>query len=181
MKHFGARARRDERGATLILAIGFMVVVGGIGAGVVSSVATGFNGRTVLDRLRNREYAADGAVEFAIASVRQLSEATGDPGGPGVADCGGHDKTNHYSRKGPDALNGIDIWVDCSNQRTLVDGLLQRNVVFTACVDPGFVDDGNPKCGGSTIVRAQVNYQAKSAGALMVVTRTWVQSWSVNR
>lgn len=179
MKHSGARARRDERGATLILAIGFMLVIGGIGAGVVSSVATGLNGRTVLDRLRNREYAADGAVEYAIASVRQLKlDDPDNPGGPAVADCG---PNNHYSRKGPDALNGIDIWVDCSNQRTLVDGLLQRNVVFTACVDTGFVDDGNPKCAGATIVRAQVNYQAKSAGALMVVTRTWVQSWSVNR
>ena len=67
-----ARARRDERGATLILVIAFMLVMGGIGAAVTSSVTTGLNGRIVLDQVRNRQYAADGGVEFAITQVRAL-------------------------------------------------------------------------------------------------------------
>ena len=166
------RRFHDERGAALILAIAFLLVIGGLSAAVTASVTSGLNDRVVLEQVRDREYAADGAVEYAIAQVRRLPLP-----GPGVADCG---PNSHYSRKGANALNGIDIWVDCSNQRTLVDNLLQRNVVFTACVDSGFVDDGSPKCGAGAIVRAQVNYQAKSAGAVLVVERTWVQSWSVN-
>jgi hypothetical protein len=157
------RARRDERGASLILAIAFLVVIGGIGGGVVSAVTSGVNDRTVLDHARDREYAADGAVEFAITQVRQL----GAPG-PAVADCG---PSNHYLY----TLNAIHIWVDCSNQRTLVDRLLQRNVVFTACVDTG-----SPCTDATTVVRAQVNFQAQIAGDHLDVTRSWVQSWSVN-
>ena len=77
MRRLRDRARRDERGATLILAIAFLVVIGGISSAVISSVTSGFNGRTVLDQVRNRQYAADGGVEYAIAQVRALAAATG--------------------------------------------------------------------------------------------------------
>ncbi len=157
------RCRRDERGAALILAIAFLVVVGGIGAAVLSSVTSGLNDRTALDAARNREYAADGGIERAIAQVRAIPL----PGGPGIASCG-----SPYST----TLNSVAIRVDCSNQPTItLGGFLQRNVVFTACVDTG------SQCTDqSAIIRAQVNFQAQSAGTVLNVTRTWIQSWSVN-
>ena len=48
-----------------------------------------------------------------------------------------------------------------------------RNVIFSACVDTGAtcLDD-------AVIVRAQVNFQQAATG---LVTKTSVQSWSVNR
>jgi hypothetical protein len=165
------RRFHGERGATLILAIAFLLVIGGIGSAVVASVTSSFKDRTVLDQVRDRQYAADAGVEYAIARVRALPL----PGGPGLSPCG--DAVNvpadHYNRP---PLNGVPIRIDCANKAGLTTtGFLQRNVVFTACVDTGASCTTNP------IVRAQVNYQAVSAGTALNVTRTWVQSWSVNR
>jgi Tfp pilus assembly protein PilX len=161
----GIRRCHDERGASLILVIAFMLVIGGIGAAVVSSVTSGLNSRNVLDQVRDRQYAADGGVEYAIAQVRASS-----PPGPGLADCGDAAFTppDHYNH----TLNGISIRIDCANKSTIIPtgALLQRNVIFTACVDTN-----TPCTSATTIIRAQVNYEAKSA-----ITRTWVQSWSVN-
>jgi Tfp pilus assembly protein PilX len=173
----GHRTRRcqGERGASLILAIAFMLVIAGIGAAVVSSVTTGLNSRNVLDQVRNRQYAADGGIEYAIARVRAMPLPTG----PGFSDCGDPALTpppapaDHYNH----TLNGINIRVDCANKSDIIitpgnpAGLVQRNVIFTACVDTG-----TPCTSTNTIIRAQVNYEGKTA-----ITRTWVQSWSVNR
>jgi hypothetical protein len=164
------RRVRGEAGATLILAIAFLLVIGGIGAAVISSVASGINNRRTLDQVRDRQYAADGGVEYAIAKVRALPL----PGGPGLAACGGPANIDHYN---PPSLNGITIRVDCANQPGITtSGFLQRNVVFTACVDTGATCTN-----ANIVVRAQVNYEAQSAGSTLNITRTWVQSWSVNR
>ena len=166
MRRLRDRARRDERGASLILAIAFLVVVGGISSAVISSVVSGFNGRTVLDRARDREYAADGGIQYAIAQVRAVPL----PVGPGLARC--VNSGDHYNN----TLNKVAIRIDCSYQPTLTIGgraFLQRNVVFTACVDKG------TQCtDATTVIRAQVNFEAVSSSPN--VTRTWVQSWSVN-
>jgi hypothetical protein len=160
------RIRRDERGAALILAIAFMVVIGAIGAAVVTSVSSGVKDRVVLDQVRNRQYAADGGIEYAIAQVRNAPLP-----GPGLASCGDPAFTppDHYNH----TLNGIHIRIDCANKSTIIPigALLQRNVIFTACVDLN-----TPCTSTKTIIRAQVNYEGKTA-----ITRTWVQSWSVNR
>jgi hypothetical protein len=151
----------------LILAIAFLVVIGAIGAAVVTSVTSSFKGRIVLDQVRDRQYAADGGIEYAIATVR----AKPLPGGPGLSDCGDPAFTppDHYNH----TLNGINIRIDCANKSDFVGPgrLLQRNVIFTACVNAN-----TPCTSASTIIRAQVNFEGKSS-----ITRTWVQSWSVNR
>jgi hypothetical protein len=154
---------QDERGAALILAIAFMVVLGSLGAVLIASITSGVKDRAVLDQVRNREYAADGGVESSIARVRGLASP-----GPGLADCGGPD---HYND-----LNDVAIRVDCANATTLtLGGFLQRNVILTACVD----STPSVACtDATTIIRAQVNYQA--AGTPLRVTRTWIQSWSVS-
>ena len=158
-----------ESGATLILAIAFLLVIGAIGSAVMTSVASGVSNRRTLDQVRNRQYAADGGVEYAIAQVRAVPL----PGGPGLAPCRTGGITDHYNT----TLNLINIRIDCANQSTITpSGFLQRNVVFAACVDTG------AKCTNANIVvRAQVNYEAISAGSTLNITRTWVQSWSVNR
>jgi type II secretory pathway pseudopilin PulG len=181
----GQRIRRfrGERGATLILAIAFLVVIGGIGAAVVASVTSSINNRLTLDEARNREYAADAGIELAIAKVRALPLP-----GPSKAPCGDSTVPNpgvppdHYNN----TLNGINIRVDCINQPTFTStlpSLEQKNVVFIACE----ADKNAPlttRCGlagTSIVIRAQVNFEGKSAGTVLNITRTWVQSWSVNR
>jgi hypothetical protein len=163
----GGRIRRDERGAALLLAIAFLVVVGGIGGALLGAVTSGVNGRTRLDSARDRQYAADAAIETAIARVRTIAAP-----GPALSSCGGPDYLT---------LNGKQIRVDCTNAPTLTfRGFLQRNVIFSAC------EQASPDvaCGGSStpiVLRAQVNYQAIGSTVSPHVTRTWIQSWSVNR
>jgi hypothetical protein len=178
MKRFRARLRRDERGASLILAIAFMLVLGTITGGVLSAVASGYKTRGALDEARNREYAADGLVEYAIAQAR-TPVASWDPGSPpsvtaflnsaAATGCGGPYSPTIGNVPTEAHLNGIDIRVECTPAPALTrTGHLQRNAIFNACVDTGSA------CAGSSIVRAQVNYSDTALGP------TRVQSWSVN-
>ena len=155
------RIRRDERGASLVLAIAFLVLMGGIGAAVISSVTSGVSDHAVLNQVRNRQYAADGAIEKSVARVRTT-------GGT----CGAQDP--------PFTLNGITIHVDCIASPAVIVGpngelLSQNDLVFTACPFTGS-GNGNACTTSTTIINAQINFQG-SASPLT----TFVQSWSVNK
>ena len=164
------RTVHDERGASLILAVVFLVVVGAITGATLSLVTSGLNNRQSLDVLRDREYAADGAVNYAISKVRTIAVP-----GPALASCYSAlvPGQTYYSQ----TLNGITIRVNCTDAPTRTfSGYLQRNVIFDACLETG------ANCtADSSIVRAQVNFQAVGSGATVAVNRTWIQSWSVNR
>ena len=157
--------RRDERGAALILAIAFLVVVGGISAALVSSITSGANERVALDDLRDRQYAADAAIEQAIAQLRYAGAANAAYG-----KCIPEDGQDTWT------LNGVTIHVACTNALTrTTNDYLQRNVIFAACVD----SPSNQDCDQARpIIRAQVNFEA--VGEPAQIRRTWVQSWSVN-
>ena len=165
-----ARSDRGERGAALILAIVFVVVVGAIVAATLAMITSGLNNRTALDGARDREYAADGAIEYSIAQVRDIGGS-----GPAKAPCGPY----------LHSVNNVTIRVDCFDSPTTTYRLLQQlNVIFTACEDPTSDLTSAASCGTPTtpvLIRAQVNFQAVSTGgAPVVVTRTWIQSWSVD-
>ena len=157
------RVRRDERGAALILAIAFMVVIGGIGAAVTSSVTSGLNDRQALDQARNREYAADAAIETAISQVRNSLTSPGAVAG----EC---------APAPPYTLNGFDVRVDCDNAPAVVRSptalVLQNDVIFTVCIDTP-----NPCRDEDVIIRAQVNFQGTGTPTQV---KTYVQAWSVN-
>lgn len=158
------RILRDEQGVALALVIGFIVLIGVVSSALLSSLISSVNQRATLDIVRDRQYAADAAVEKSIARVRGIANP-----GAGLASCAGPDTRN---------TNGITIRVECINVPTLTrKGFLQRNVVFTSCPDTA----GHAACTtGTTIVRAQVNYEAVDAET-PVITRTSVQSWTVTR
>ncbi len=153
----------SDRGASLIMAIGFMVLIGAIAAGLSSLVTSSNYNRLSLDIVRDRQYAADGAVEEAVTAVRFLDRSS-----DGSCEASAGSSTSD--------LNQLKIRVDwenvCGVVRTVAGELVaQRNVVFSACVDTG------DACrDGDVIVRAQVNFEQADTGE---VTRTWVQSWSV--
>lgn len=159
------RERDDARddGASLIMAIGFMVLIGAIAAGLSTLVMSSNFNRVTLDIVRDRQYAADGAIEEAITAVRML-----DRSGKGSCEVAAGSSTSE--------LNELRIRVDwenvCGVVRTAAGDLVaQRNVVFSACQDTGDVCQDD-----EVIVRAQVNFEQAETGE---VTRTWVQSWSV--
>lgn len=154
----GNRPNHQDSGAALLLAIGFVVMVGAIGGGLAALATSGMNNRNTLELVRNREYAADGAIEDAIAQVRGFTCAT-----PGA------------SISGP-SMNAVAIRVDWVNSCVLVADsngtpIEQRNVIFSAfCKTPT-----DATCNiTDVIIRAEVNFQDAPA-------KTFVQSWSVNR
>ena len=158
---------RDESGAALVLALAFIIMMALITGALVASVASALNSGVSLDRARAREYAADSAIQYAITQVRVLP----DPG-PALSGCA---TGTHYSYTSTDNP-AIDIRVNCSNLFQFTrSGFQQRNVVFNACLE-----NGSDCTDTSSIIRAQVNFQTVGTGASMQVTRTWVQSWSVN-
>jgi hypothetical protein len=153
-----------DRGAALIVAIAFVVMIGSIGAGLAGLITSSSNNQISLQMLRNRQYAADGAVEQAIATVRGLDRQT-------TASCSTADGTSAAR------INTVDIHVDWQSICSVVrgtDGIVvtQRDVIFVACSDAGgaCADD-------AIILRARVNFRDDPTGT---VADTLVQSWSVN-
>jgi hypothetical protein len=166
--HRTRQSHQNDEGAALILVLGFIVFVSAITAGLLGYISTTVSHRVPLDAIRAREYAADGGVEYAITQVRGLPQpGQSCPLGSGVS----------YT---PPTLNAVTIRVDCLDVSQPVHSgiyvFLQRNVVFTAC-------EGVAPCtDATTIVRAQVNFEAPVVqSGPAVITRTYVQSWSVNR
>lgn len=150
---------RNDEGASLILILGLVVVVSMIMAGLFGFMTTTVRGRVPLDTVRNRQYAADGAVEHSITQVRLGLNA----GGPMCAAAMYQHNAMH---------------VDCTSASgtTSAGGFLvsQENAIFAACPDIGAV------CTEATIIiRAQVNFQRPTATGPVI--RTFVQSWSVNQ
>ena len=156
-----AAGRAGDRGAGLVLAIGFVVMIGGIGAGLAALVSSSLNNRTALEQIRDRQYAADGAIEIAIAqqAERAAAACASEPGSTSVT------------------LNSVAVRVEWRNACAVTrggDGLLyvERNLLFVACRDTGTA------CGDDGIIRALVNFEQDAAGN---VTRTSIRSWSVQQ
>jgi Tfp pilus assembly protein PilX len=157
--------RRDERGASLVLAIVFMVVIGAVSGAVLSMLTSGLSSRVALDRARDREYAADGAIQAAVAQIRAIP-ASQSYAGPGLP-C--PTIPNH-------TLNGVTIHTDCVAAPAVTAQLYRQfNVIFTTCAGTT-----GPCPTAKVIIRAQVNFQAIGSGASLQIQRTWVQAWSVN-
>lgn len=149
---------RDEQGVAIVLALAFIVLVGVITTALLSSLTSAVNNRVTLDKVRDREYAADAAIEGAIARVRGLTNISRTP-------CGGPDT--------PAATNGISIRVDCTDTGIPSGGVIIRNVVFTACLNT------NTACtNASAITRAQANYEQPDGAT--TPTSVTVQQWSVD-
>ena len=120
--------RRDEAGATLVLVLAFLVLIGVVGSAMLSSVTSGLNGRQSLDAVRDREYAADGAIESAIATVRDRMTGAGSALFP----CANPLPST--------TLNQITVQVDCTYTPAMTtSGYWQRNVIFIAHCPTGSV------------------------------------------
>jgi hypothetical protein len=175
--------RRGEEGATLVFVVGFMVLSALVAGGLVTHISTNVGVRTTLDTARNREYAADGAVETAIAQVRyNMQNGFAIPqSAPGVASP--TDTQPCAATELVQSLNGISVQVACTPFYVFTQSnlQLQRNVLFAACLPPG----AGKSCtspGVQTIIQAEVNFvSTDSIGRTSItVTKTNVDSWSVN-
>jgi hypothetical protein len=75
-----ARRARGERGASLILALGFLALCGVLIPAIVNLAGTNLSDTSRLQQQRGGVYAADGAVDAAIQYLRQ-NDSCGTPFG----------------------------------------------------------------------------------------------------
>jgi hypothetical protein len=169
---YRGRAGARDRGASLVVAVGFVVFIGGVTAGLSALITSQLTGNTSLVDVRADLYAADAAVEDAIASLRGVI-------GTVAADCAGVQATTAPMTGGVtrSTTNDRTMRVDWATSCGVVRGadgvaVAQHNVTFEACLDsPTSCTDA------TTLVRAQVNFEIGTAGS---VTSTFVQSWSAS-
>jgi hypothetical protein len=157
-----------ESGAALVLALGFVLLVGAISAGLLSYISTTSGNTVSLNAVRNRQYAADGTIEQAIALHRAALD--NDPNAP----CNNPIVASAQIMPAPVPA----IRVDCFLAPSLVAAgghfLKLDNVIFRAC-DASLGDTCSPS---NTIVETQVNFAHSGSSP---VSQTYIQAWSVNR
>jgi hypothetical protein len=147
------------------MAIAFVVAIGALSGGLAGLVSSTASRRVPIEANRNRQYAADGAIEDAIGRVRLVAD-------PAVSPCVAANPGFYSS-----TFNKVSIRVDCTNVFGVTSGasgsvVEQRNVVFEACRNIGV------RCGtgaATVLTRAQVNYEMAPTGG---VASTHVQTWS---
>jgi hypothetical protein len=158
------RASADETGAVMLIALGFIAIIGFVGLALINFAATNLRATAELRPVRSVKYGADAAVESAINKFRQdftvpCGTATGVT-------------PNFYKLKVDESLHldpaMQDIVVDCGPQ--VVTGS-SRRLTFTArCL-------GTPYCpAGRIVLVAKVRFD----GTPPAVT-TIVETWSVHQ
>jgi hypothetical protein len=148
-----------DKGAALLSAIAFVLMVGAISAGLLGFASSSIGDRNTLTMLRDREYAADAAIEQAVTDVRAGASS-------------GTTRSN---------LNGFAIRVDWQvlaspavASEVAGPSVAQHNYSFAAVA----CATGWVSCDPIPVIRAQLNFVLDNAGQ---VTRTFVQSWSVRQ
>jgi hypothetical protein len=135
-----------EDGATLILALIFVVLVGAIVAALLSLAGTNLLSTTNLQHQRNHEFAADAAVDGAIQSLRHQA-----PTSP--VTC-----PNFPSGVGQSVtINGDSFVVECS--MAILPNSFGRLVEFDACP----LGLSFSSCAAQAVVRANVTYDDLSS------------------
>ena len=123
----GVRRQTDERGAILILALAYIIVVSVVVGALASWTSGDLNNTTKFSQVRNTDYAASSAVEVAINSIRYTPlVGTGQTLGE-VYDCWGTTGTSSLTTDGYD----IDTW--CSTLMNL-GSKNTRVVTVSACL-----------------------------------------------
>jgi hypothetical protein len=121
----------DESGAVLILALVFLVTVGGVVGSLSTWAMNDLSNTTHFTSARTLQYAVNGAVETAVQNIRytpQLS-TTQNASAPG-APCWGTSSSSQVT------INGTNVAVWCSTVWNQASGLSTRVVTFLACPVP---------------------------------------------
>jgi hypothetical protein len=120
-------SRRDEAGAVLILALVFLVAVGGVVGSLATWASNDLNNTTQFTTARTQQYSVSGATQTAIQAIRYtplLSTTTN--ASPPVA-CWGTGSLSEVTS------NNLTVAVWCSTFATPLSAI-SRTVTFDACV-----------------------------------------------
>jgi hypothetical protein len=163
VSHPDAPRMHPDQGAALLIAIGFMVLVGFIVGGLATLISSGVGDTVSLKNLRNRQYAADAAVQQDVVQLRTALVAN--------ANASWCTTAHTYTDSGTPSIK-----VACTSPTfslTFTNGVIyaKRNVTFLACTDTSAAcTDSSP----TLALRAEVDF-SKIGNAVT----TYVQSWSV--
>src|SRR5438270_2662911 len=92
---------RDEDGAVLLIALGFLAFIGVVAAALMSYATTNIRETATLRDIRSREYAANGVVDAAINKIRSSYSGLSN-----IPNC--------LAPLTP-PINGVDLRVDCQD------------------------------------------------------------------
>jgi hypothetical protein len=119
-----SEAARDEAGAVMILALVFLVAVGGVVGSLATWATNDLNSTTKFTTARTLQYAVSGATEVAIQNIRYTPLlATTAQGTPGS--CWGSSSSLQIDNQ------NIDVW--CSTA-FIAASPNTRTVTFDACL-----------------------------------------------
>jgi hypothetical protein len=137
--------RREEDGAVLLIALGFLTFIGVVAAVLLGYAVTSMRATSSLRDIRSREYAADGVVDVAINKIRGSITGSNSPNCLAAT------------------VNGVAMRVDCTD--TAGTGI---DVTFTACPASG----PQPCPADQVKLVAQVHY-TRSVTPAAVAVNAW--------
>ena len=121
MKH-----ARDEAGAILILALVFLVAVGGVVGSLATWATNDLHNTTAFTTARTLQYAESGAVDTAMQNIRYTPLLTSTQNANPPAPCWGSGSTSQVTING----SNVDVW--CSTVWN-PSSASTRVVTFSAC------------------------------------------------
>jgi len=145
------RRGRGEAGASLILALAMITIVSVSLLAVLGFATTSFRAVTTVQEQRSAAYAADGAVQTAIAVVQK--DATACPGSVAYGTVGGQSVT-----------------ADCTvkSQGTAVTGSMPSSAVWTGSGGAAFTTSGTTSPGGPVVSNGTISAGTLAVGAYTV-------------
>jgi hypothetical protein len=159
-----SRHRTDDGGAVLVLAVLFVAVVGLIGGALVGFAGSSLDQTRSLDADRSQSYAAESAIQVAIANVRNLK---GGGNAPGYSNGGAPNACPTTKVSIPqNGVNGAptpeDIDVRCAVGKAPLP--FERAITFAAC--PSGTSAGNCLTAGTD------GFTPTAQGGAVVVVNT---------
>ncbi len=142
------RSTRGEEGATLILALVFVLLMSGIMLAILTLSGTNILDSTTLQNERTLEYSAEGGAQIALQAVRYLTPS----------------QTTAYCPNGrpasspPAPINGTSVYCQVG---TL---LYSRVVTFEVCPSTATASNCSGNVGDVDVIRASVQFSDVAAG-----------------
>jgi hypothetical protein len=147
-------AKRDEDGATLMLALVFLFVIGLVVISLGSTTSNGILNSTNLEGQRSIEYAADGATSIAVQSVRFVPTTYPTPPSTPTNCLPGTDVVTHGGSAASTDI--FTSYVVCNQPTDDELSAISRVVDFYTCVIPGPPPQSPPTCNGTNSVLSAI-------------------------
>jgi hypothetical protein len=154
----GPRPERGERGSSLILALVFVIFVGGAIAALADFVMNNISNTAHFASARNLQYAASSTTNFAVGKIRYTPLLSTTLNASPPAACWGSGTLSDLTNI--DGVSQMDVW--CSTSWTPTSSAT-RVVTLSVCEDGASVTAQS--CAASPLLQAVVTFDDYPSGA----------------